>query len=390
MSEENNNMTEQQENAAETKQEEASQKKGINIWSVIFPVAVILILGAFFGVVLINKNINDQKEDQKKISITGYDVKSVDDLCNNYIQIGKYKGLQYEVTQEMFDELLAEDTQYYETVERKSRDTDSVSFNITGYVDGKKDKNITLKDQEVIVGEDTDGSFKVVSDLVKGKKAGDEIKDVQGIDPNEISDDGTDYTGKNVTFTIKVVSVSKLVVDQVTDQWVKENFEEEGFTTVKDYYEYIEDSLEQEVMSDLWEKVVSGSVCKKYPEDAYSRIIEEVDQDYAYEADQWGMETDEYYKVMQYTEEDIEKEYENEMTSEMAAWVIAFQEDFYEVSDEEIEDWWLSNYEEYGYDSVEDMKQDYKEEEIVRAIVLQKAAEFVYDNAKITKSYTKK
>ena len=390
MSEENKNEMEQQKDAVETMQEDVTEKKKLSIGSILFPVAVILILGVFFCVVWMNKSATQKKEDQKKVSVTGYGVQSVEDLCENYIQIGKYKGLNYEITQAMFDDVVAEDTQYYETVKRKSRDTDSVSFNITGYVDGKKDKNISLTDQEVIIGQDTDGTFKAVSALVKGRSAGDIIQDAQGIDPNEMSSDGTDYTGKNVSFNIKVTAVSKLVVDQVTDEWVKENFEEEGYTTTKDYYEYVEDTLEQDAMASLWEQVIDGSVVKKYPEDAYSRIIDEVDADYAYEADQWGMKLDEYYDLIQYTDEDLEKEYENEMASEMAAWVIAFQENLYEVSDDEVEDWWLSNYEEYGYDSVDAMKQDYKKDEIVRAIVLENASGFVYDNAKITKSYTKK
>ncbi len=42
-----------------------------------------------------------------------------------------------------------------------AEDTDQVAYNLTGYVDDKKDSNITHKDQEVIIGENSEGALKL-------------------------------------------------------------------------------------------------------------------------------------------------------------------------------------------------------------------------------------
>ncbi len=48
---------------------------------------------------------------------------------------------------------------------------------------------------------------------------------------------------------------------------------------------------------------------------------------------------------------------------------------------------WENSYEEYGYESVDEMKENYEEDEIKRAIILERAADFVYKNAVVKISY---
>lgn len=364
-----------------------NEKKGLS--TVIYSLVIILIFAAFGGAIYYNKVVNVKKKQDKVFLKNDYGAKSVEDFEKNYFELGQYKGLSFEITQEMFDEYVEGDTVSYETVERAAKDTDQVEFNLIGYVDGKKESDLVLKEQEITVGEKTDGPFAPIANIVKGKAEGDVIENVEGIDPVEISEEGKDYSGKKVTFNVKVVSVSEKVVEEITDEWVEDGFlEEYGIKTTKEYYEFVKAQLKDEAISDLWQQVIDGCVIKKYPEDSYARIIEEVDADYNYAASEWGMELSDYLEVMQMTEADMEEEYENELASEMASWYIGFKENLLDVSDAEIEEWWVNSYEEYGYESVEEMKENYTEDEIKRAIILEKVADFVFENAKIKESYT--
>ena len=70
------------------------------------------------------------------------------------------------------------------------------------------------------------------------------------------------------------------------------------------------------------QKVLESSVVNKYSETAYQRVIEEVDGDYNYNAEFFGMTIDEYLEMNGMTEDDMEDEYMNALKSEMVMWAI--------------------------------------------------------------------
>ncbi|MCR5704612.1 MAG: hypothetical protein K6G85_08315 [Eubacterium sp.] len=371
----------------EEMKEVEGQKKSL-MGTLIYPVSIALILALFAGFIYYNKVVRVKEEKNKKFVQNDYGAKDLEDFENNFVTLGKYKGLTCEITQEMYDEYVEGDTVSYEQVKRAAKDSDQVSFNVIGFVDGKKEKDLKLEEQEVIVGEDTDGPFKVISDGVKGKKKGDVLENVKGINPKDISDSGKDYAGKKVTFNVEIGDVSERVEEKITDEWVEDNyFEEMGIKTTEEYYDYVKEELKNECIADLWQQVVDGSSIKKYPDDAYARIIEEVDADYNYAASEWGMELDDYKELMQMTDEDMEKEYENELASEMISYLIAYKENLQDIPKQKYEQWWEDNYEEYGYEKPEDMKEEYTQKDVERAIILERAANFVYENATIKESY---
>lgn len=82
-------------------------------------------------------------------------------------------------------------------------------------------------------------------------------------------------------------------------------------------------------------------------------------------------------------EDAIKKMYIEDVKSELVMWAIVKAEGI-TVSEEEIEEGFLDMYEEYNYDSVEDMKADYTTYEIEHALIEQKVIQFVIDNAIIT------
>lgn len=344
------------------------------------PLVIVVILAAFAGVVYYQKVVVTKKEFNKKIGITSGEL-------DDYITLGEYKGLTCEVTQEEIDESINEETEYYEEVSREARDGDNISVTYKGYIDGKKDANISQSECELYIGQEEDLYAEFANALI-GHKAGDTVK-VESNDATYVAEDASDYSGKQVEFTVKLVAVSEKRADEVTEEWVEENYGEDyGISTVKEFYEWNESYVLDSKKTELWQKAVDNATMNGYPQEIYDKVKEEYDADAAYYADMYGMTVDEYlYDFNQYTEESLEEEYLNEVKSELLMWKLV-QKEKISVSEGEIEEKYEELYSDCGYDSVEDMKADYDEEEIEEAVYLDKAMDIVYDNAKITKSYT--
>lgn len=360
--------------------ESKTEKKKFSFQVIIVPVIIAVILIAFAGVVYYAKMIKPAKDIDKKV---GYNTE-------DYIQLDKYTGFDYEITQEMFDECVSEETDYYEDVERAAKDTDQIDFNYTGYVDGKKDSNISQKDAEIILGEDATGVFKVFAEAIVGHKAGDTIKDIKvdGKDVTELSADESDYSGKNVTFTLKISNVGKYVTEKITDKWVKENYlDEYGLETTSDFYNWCKEYLEDEAKTEVWQKVLDKTTMSSYPQEVYDKVVTEFTEDANYNADQFGITTDEYLKDFYgYTDETLEEEYINEVKSELVMWYIVKKQKF-ECTKDEIESKYEELYLDMGYETAEEMKAEYTEEEIEEVVLLDKVQNYVYDNSNIKESF---
>ncbi|MCT7399156.1 MULTISPECIES: FKBP-type peptidyl-prolyl cis-trans isomerase [Eubacterium] len=347
------------------------------------PVLIAIILIAFGGAVYYQKAVVPKKEIDKKAGITS-------GKLDDYITLGEYKGLSCEVTQDDIDESIKEETQTYTEVDREAKEGDCVEITYTGYVDGEKDKNISQSNCELYVGQE-ESLYAEFTNAVVGHKAGDKVeyqaKDTDDI--NYVAEKDSDYTGKNVKFTLKLVSVSEEETEDVTDKWVKDNYNEDyGISTVKEFYKWNEDYVLENKKSDLWQSAVDNATMNGYPQEMYDSVKEEFDSDAAYYADSYGITVDEYlYDFSGYTEESLQEEYLNEVKSNLVMWKIVEKENL-TASSSEIEDKYEELYADCGYDNVEEMKKDYTDKEIEEAVLLDKAMDVVYDNANITKSYS--
>ena len=286
------------------------------------PVLIAIILIAFGGAVYYQKAVVPKKEIDKKAGITS-------GKLDDYITLGEYKGLSCEVTQDDIDESIKEETQTYTEVDREAKEGDCVEITYTGYVDGEKDKNISQSNCELYVGQE-ESLYAEFTNAVVGHKAGDKVeyqaKDTDDI--NYVAEKDSDYTGKNVKFTLKLVSVSEEETEDVTDKWVKDNYNEDyGISTVKEFYKWNEDYVLENKKSDLWQSAVDNATMNGYPQEMYDSVKEEFDSDAAYYADSYGITVDEYlYDFSGYTEESLQEEYLNEVKSNLVMWKIVEKE----------------------------------------------------------------
>ncbi len=353
------------------------QKKKKTIGVVLVPVIIVVILAVFGGIVFWAKNIKPEKDIDKKLGFRTED----------YITLSKYKGLTYELTQDAWDECVGEETNTYEQVSRKARETDLVEYNYTGYIDGKKDENISLKDQSITIGDDQTGTYKAFSDAIKGHKQKEKIV-IEDITPSDISTDGSSYEGKKAKFEIKILSVSELHVDKVTDQWVKDNyFEDMGLSTKDEFYQWNKDYLiENTIKPELWDQVVNSAHMNGYPADFYHEVKEEVEGHMEAEAQYQEISMSDYLDMYGYTDESLEEEYIYNVKSELVMWQLVKKLKL-DVTDEEIEQKYEDEYEEVNMNSVEEMKELYTKDEMREAVLLDKVQQYIYDNADIKFNY---
>ena len=354
-------------------------KKKISPAKLIVPIIIVVILAVFAGVVYWAKVIKPKSDINKEV---GYNTEE-------YIKLGQVKGIEDEISQEEWDENLADETNEYDVVDRAAKETDQVDVDIVAYIDNKKVDDLSMKEASFYIGKNDDAADKKVYDKLIGTKAGQKLSlEVSGDEAKELAGSVEDYSGKKVKLEIKVRDVSELVVNKVTDKWVKENLEDlYGVTTAKELYEWEKQYIiESNLKERLWKKVVDNATMSGYPADLYNDIVAELDGHIEAEAKDEGISVKEYKKQYQYTDEKLDEEYTYNVKSELVMWQLV-KDLGLEASDDEIEEMYENEYEEVNLDSVEEMKKLYTKDEMKEAVLLDKAQQYVFDNAKISYNY---
>lgn len=371
-----NNMNENVENNTVEK-----KKKKFEWKKLIVPGIIALIIIVFAVVVYWAKIIKPNADIDKELGFKTED----------YISVGDITGLSYEVTQEEWDECVNEDTNYHIEVNRAAKDTDLVDFDYTAYIDDKKIEDLSMEEQSIDIGdsENTD-AYKTFSDAIKGHKKGDKltlnIKD--GKEANILSLNGTDYSGKAIKYVLKIRSVSALRVDKVTDKWVKENYQEErGVETVDEFYEWEKEYINEEIIKpDLWNQAIEKVTLKAIPSELQQEVIDSLDMDTEAEAEYAGMSLEEYKNMYGLTDEVMQENYDLQLKSELLLWQLV-KDLKLTATKEEIEEEYENSYLEANLESVEEMKELYTDEEMKELVLLNKAQDYVYENANIKYSY---
>ena len=327
---------------------------------------------------------------------------------DKYIELGKYTGFDYDIDQAKYDALLEEKTYEATSVDRAAKKGDEIEFSYTGYIKGKKVDDLSQDS----VGAETsnpDNDYKKLTDALIGKKVGDKVTvKLTGKEASKLSNDnmdaelyGNDYSSvdskkskkkeykDDVTFKLKVKDVSKVNHPKVTEDWVK-NESNEDVETVDEFFQLIDLELKDNAREDLWEKAVNNSKMLDFPQKLYDKVKEESENNDYYDADEMGMSLEEYHKQKGDTEESLERQYMKEVQSTLVAWAICKHENI-TVSEKEIEQRYKDLFDEIKEDkdtnTLDKVKKKYSKAEIKEAVYMDKAKDFVYDHSNVTKSY---
>ena len=312
---------------------------------------------------------------------------------SKYVDLCDYKGVEaskvtFEITDEEVQSAIDEEMYDYVTydpiTDRAAKEDDYANVTYKTTIDGKENENYSAQDEDVVIGEDY--LFPEVEEELVGMKKGDNKKIDVEITEDYAYDDAD--IGKKATVDVTLNEISKEIVPEYNDDFVKEN------TDYKDKAEYeaakkkkLEESREEEYKSaavqEIMQYLLDNSKFNGYPDDLYTECEENYNNDNEYSASMYGMELSEFEEMLGLDEDTKKQDIINNVNSELIMGAIA-QKEKISCSKKEVDQFVKDNYATYGYESAEDFLKDYSEEEVGYQLTYQKVADFLYDNAKLT------
>lgn len=312
---------------------------------------------------------------------------------SKYVDLCDYKGVEaskvtFEITDEEVQSAIDEEMYDYVTydpiTDRAAKEDDYANVTYKTTIDGKENENYSAQDEDVVIGEDY--LFPEVEEELVGMKTGDNKKIEVEITEDYAYDDAD--IGKKATVDVTLNEISKEIVPEYNDDFVKEN------TEYKDKAEYeaakkkeLEESREEEYKSaavqEIMQYLLDNSKFNGYPDDLYTECEENYNNDNEYSASMYGMELSEFEEMLGLDEDTKKQDIINNVNSELIMGAIA-QKEKISCSKKEVDQFVKDNYATYGYESAEDFLKDYSEEEVGYQLTYQKVADFLYDNAKLT------
>lgn len=303
---------------------------------------------------------------------------------SKYVTLGSLEHLQKNLTVETVDEqsmadakeeALADYTEYEDATGR-IREGQMADVSIVVTSDGEELYDFSDEPYEMTVGKEEFGAE--FDTYLIGKEAGDAI-DIE-VSYDSSFDDGV-LCGKTVEIKGSVAGIKDVVMPEVDDAFVKENF---GFSTVQEWEEQLRADIEeqkqqeaQEMMrEDLLQQAIDASDISGYPKNLYKQKLQEVKDGYQSYADMFGCDVSEVYDTFGLTEEDIEKEALDNVEMTMVVSMIAQKEDLM-LTDDELQQKKEAYAAEQEYDSVEDLLEDYEETGLEEYFLQEKVKDYL-------------
>lgn len=312
---------------------------------------------------------------------------------NEYVTVGGYKGIEVdkvadkeEVTDEDIDSYIASVQQQnaQQVTDRPVQKGDIANIDFVGKMDGQEFDGGSGQGYDLTIGS---GQFiDGFEDSIIGHNAG-ETFDWNGQFPDPYTGN-PEFSGKPVTFTITVNSISTL--PKVNDDFVKTVSEESS--TVDEYREEVKKTLEESaeenynysLESEAWNAVLEKAEVEKYPEDEVNEIKDQLVQQYKDAAETYGMSYEDFISSQMNMdvsgfESQAEEAAQQSVKQKYVARAIADEENL-TPTDEEYEEHFKDLAETYGFEDVDALKEAATEEELKDMVIQQIVQEWLADN----------
>lgn len=301
-------------------------------------------------------------------------------LETDELKISVYKGVEInEVTKP--GEVTDEDVENYiqsalqmnavkeEVTDRPVESGDTATIDFTGKIDGVEFDGGSAADYPLVIGS---GQFIAgFEDSVIGHNIG-ETYDWQGVFPEDYQN--ADYAGKDVVFTITVKSISKEVVPELNEDFVKSVSKKSK--TVDEYKKEVKKQLgkdneknyESSISQAVWQKVLDNTEVKKYPEDKVKEITDSLIDQYKTTAEYYEQDYETFIQEqMGYSVKDFEKQVDDaakaSIKQTMVTEAIADKEKI-KLGEKEYKEQLKKMAEDYGYEDVDALKESADEEDL--------------------------
>lgn len=311
------------------------------------------------------------------------------------VKITQYKDLEVdkvEKTDEISDEqvemqiqsALKSNAEVEKVKDRAVENGDTANIDYVGKIDGKEFDGGSAQGYPLEIGS---GAFiPGFEDSIIGHEIGDEF-DWEGKFPDSYQN--TEYAGKDVVFTIKVNSISKSVVPELSDEFVKSVSKKSE--TVDEYKEEIKKKLEKDAENEyknqlstaVMKKVLENTEVIKYPEDEVKELKDETIKQMKSFAEYQNIKFEDYLEQNNMTEEQFEKQIEDaakdRVKQELVFNAIADAEKI-ELTDELYEEQLEVMASTNGYQDVETLKKEAEEEDLKEAALYNLVLEWLSEH----------
>ena len=310
------------------------------------------------------------------------------------VTLGKYKGIElkkieYTVKEEDIKHELGHmqerNARLVNVEDRPVEKDDTVVIDFEGFVDGVAFEGGKAEGHELVIGSNT--FIPGFEDQIIGMKI-DEEKEINVTFPEEYF--SKDLAGKEAMFKVKLHEIKKKELPTLDDEFAKDVSE---FDTLEELKKSIKEKLEEQNTSrakyeteDAAIKAVCDNVKIEIPsgmvETETDNMIRDIEQRLMYQ----GLNLTQYLQMMQKTEADMRKEFEEQATQTVKTKLVLeaiIKAEKIEASEDEIKEKAEEMAKNYGRDAEEMLKNDALKVYIADTLKTEKAVDFIVKNAKI-------
>lgn len=233
---------------------------------------------------------------------------------------------------------------------------------------------------EFIVGDAEFGS-ELDTQLV-GKNLGEEFSFSTTIEENL---EDTSLAGREVSFEVKIMNISKIIYPSLTDAFVKENFD---CDTVEEWNQSILDEVQADMEAEeeaLFRDNVAKEFAKRctfsgYSDSLYKKMLASYESEYTEYAEMFGCSVEEIYDMFETSHAELEKQ-ALEATNEQMALEVWLASTGHSFTDQTYDKKAKAYADEMGYDSVEELEEDYDKEELKTVFIRDEAIDFLLESS---------
>ncbi len=313
---------------------------------------------------------------------------------SQYITLGQYEGLEIEVDQLEVEDgyieqqitiMLFQESEYEKVEEGTVEEGVIFNFDYKGYINdvpfeggSATGTNAYIDgDQFITVTSSGTGSFiDGFAQGVIGATVGETI-DVPVTFPEDYYNE--DYAGKDAIFKVTVNYIAKT---ELTDEWVNE-YTGGQYTTgeelIQYFKDYINDSIEENLLTAVWTKIVENATVIEIPQQEYDYYYNMYSSEVEYYASMYGVTFETmltYYGFEDVSE--FEKFIESSVKNELVVYAVMQAESF-EVTEEEYKALLTELIAISGKTEAE-ILEEYGEERLNQSILMDKVDKFVREN----------
>lgn len=313
----------------------------------------------------------------------------------DYVTLGQYKGVevtvtQLEVTDTDVDNKIQEDLKTNATQEkvtdRAVQSGDTVNIDYEGLIDGKTFDGGSAQGTDLEIGS---GSFiPGFEDGLIGATIGQKVT-LNLTFPTNYS---ADLAGKAVVFNVTINSISKAVLPELTEDYVKKNTSYDSIAAYKagvrkDLEDSNKTTMDNEKAKNVMTKVIDSSTISSLPQTLLDYYDAQLRNQVEQQAAAYGMDIATYIYQNGMTQADYDsyiKGYSEAYAKRDLIITAVAQAEKMEATTDEYDKAITDYMSYYNVTTKDDLLKQITEDEIKDSVVMQKAYNYIIDNAVVT------